>query len=1042
MTRLLFALLVLVPGLASAATYTVETTADFALFDTTLGDAIASANANPGLDTIVFALPTSAGGYDASTGTWTITLLSALPDIDDPVVIDGTSQAGTAPVRVFIDAAGAAEELALVDGSDGSTLTGLGLLDAAGAGLAIAGSSGHTITGCWIGLGPDGVTAIPNGGAGIHVTSGGGAAIGQAAGARNVISGNDGHGVHLDGPALAATSILHSRIGTDAAGTGPVGNGGDGVRITNGSGHTVGSTSAPNTIAFNAGAGVGITATGTSSGNLLVGNELVDNGGLGIDLGADGVTANDAGDSDGGANGTPNFPWIDQAGIQNGSLVILGWTRPGTTVSVWDGADDASGFGEGAWLVAADEGSVDDLDGASSAYSDATGGSDTTTRFRFVLPASGLLVGDTIALTATDAGSTSELGAATTLQDLDADGDGDGLPTGDEYVLGTDPTVADTDGDGLSDGTEVNGSNPTDPLVDDSDGDGLLDGAEDADMDGNLDASETDPNSADTDGDGLSDAVEVAGPTSPTDDDTDDDGLTDANETTTDPTLFDTDGDLLGDGLESGLAAPQGNDTGSAFVPDGDAGATTTSPTVADSDGGSVNVVGAGGSHEAGQGLGQRGDRSVQIRDGREPGQVGATTLLGRRGEHPLPPPMSVAAGDSALADHRHEVGGAGLGAHPQGALHRGALEHGQDHPGGSIRGRVDGRLGDLDHGRVVVADLGQARLRLAPSAVEHPQRGAPRVTTHPQQVVTGAGVEGDGLPHLFRQGRHLEAPHGEGRRRCSATQRPSTMRSTTSSSPRASRTEPSRSSRMPAARRWVPHTRRRCSLRETRSSAWRLASTMSTGLWRSCTGVVSKVAGAASGSLRSALRRASATASGSTSTPCTRSPSRAAAMASTPEPQPMSRAEPIDGDRARGSRRVRICRVVGCWPVPKPWPGSMIRAPGGASHGGAMTIVSVTWIGAKRARQAFSQSTSSTTCHWRSAATSASSASRAARSGSSNQARKSTRGGRGGGGPVSQGWRGGGASPGRKSSCTPAVPRRNNRCDRARTPLRGTPTS
>ena len=138
----------------------------------------------------------------------------------------------------------------------------------------------------------------------------------------------------------------------------------------------------------------------------------------------------------------------------------------------------------------------------------------------------------------------------------DEDPDGDGLTTGDEKDLGTDPLDPDTDADGLLDGAESErGTNPVDA---DSDGDGLTDGQEvangtdpldpddpgagnptpttegttstraalgsgDADRDGLTDENEaergTDPDNPDTDGDGLTDGQEVANGTDPLDPD-------------------------------------------------------------------------------------------------------------------------------------------------------------------------------------------------------------------------------------------------------------------------------------------------------------------------------------------------------------------------------------------------------------------------------------------------------------------------------------------------------------------------------------------
>ncbi len=129
----------------------------------------------------------------------------------------------------------------------------------------------------------------------------------------NVISGNTDVGVSIfDQHNL----LMGNHIGTDLSGSLPLGNGGSGVMVEGsvlGSDNVIGG-SAPgtgNTIAYNHLAGVTIYADplyGAPLRDRVVGNAIFANGGLGIDLNGDGVSTNDPGDADAGANGLQNAP--------------------------------------------------------------------------------------------------------------------------------------------------------------------------------------------------------------------------------------------------------------------------------------------------------------------------------------------------------------------------------------------------------------------------------------------------------------------------------------------------------------------------------------------------------------------------------------------------------------------------------------------------------------------------------------------------------------------------------------------------------------
>src|SRR5262249_21341419 len=142
-------------------------------------------------------------------------------------------------------------------------------------------------------------------------------------------------------------------LGTDATGTQPLGNTGAGVRVFSGTGNTVGGTApgAGNRIAFNTGAGV-LIAGNAGPGNAVLGNASFANGGSGIDLKNDGVTANDPLDADSGPNGLQNFPVLTAAVTGATGTTITGTLQstPDTAfrVELFAGdAADPSGFGEG-----------------------------------------------------------------------------------------------------------------------------------------------------------------------------------------------------------------------------------------------------------------------------------------------------------------------------------------------------------------------------------------------------------------------------------------------------------------------------------------------------------------------------------------------------------------------------------------------------------------------------------------------------------------------------------------------------------------------
>lgn len=226
-----------------------------------------------------------------------------------------------------------------------------------GIGMFGSGDINNKIVGNYIGMAADGVTALGNGDEGIYAQSGSGLVIGgSTAGAGNVITSNVKAGIYLFGETNAL--IQGNFIGTDATGLLARGNntsnnlGRGGILIDSMSNATIGGTTTAesNVIANNTGAG--ILVINSSPGNALLGNRIFGNSGIGIDLGNNGITANDYADADIGPNGLQNRPDLYAATGSGTALTVTGAlsSLASTMYRIEffaSSAGDASGSGEG-----------------------------------------------------------------------------------------------------------------------------------------------------------------------------------------------------------------------------------------------------------------------------------------------------------------------------------------------------------------------------------------------------------------------------------------------------------------------------------------------------------------------------------------------------------------------------------------------------------------------------------------------------------------------------------------------------------------------
>jgi hypothetical protein len=245
----------------------------------------------------------------AGSGVHTINLLSPLPTISRPVLLDGYTQPGASAntqevgddAVLTIELNGAAAGL----GASGLTISaantmvrGLVINRFGREGIMIGvGAAGTVIGGNFIGTDVAGTHALGNL-YGIHAVQGNTIIGGTTAGARNLISGNNSRGVLLDG--LADNTIIQGNfIGTDVTGTQAVGNHW-GVSIGRGFNSVIGGTtaSARNIISGNAfgidasyfDGAIGLRVVGNYIGTDVTGTRAVGNTLFGVDLSRRNVT--------------------------------------------------------------------------------------------------------------------------------------------------------------------------------------------------------------------------------------------------------------------------------------------------------------------------------------------------------------------------------------------------------------------------------------------------------------------------------------------------------------------------------------------------------------------------------------------------------------------------------------------------------------------------------------------------------------------------------------------------------------------------------
>jgi hypothetical protein len=213
------------------------------------------------------------------------------------------------------------------------------------------GATNNRVIGNFIGTDVAGQAPLGNLGDGFHLEGVSNNTIGlNVAGGGNVISSNDGDGIYMK--EAINNRVVGNIIGANLNRTAALGNGGNGLSLEDSQRNTIGgpSINSGNMIAHNGQSGAMII--GASVSNRVTKNIFFDNAWLGIDLGGDGVTPNDPDDLESGPNQLRNFPIITSVTTVTGGFTVSGFQPSlapvGMNVELCVASPNPSGFGEGA----------------------------------------------------------------------------------------------------------------------------------------------------------------------------------------------------------------------------------------------------------------------------------------------------------------------------------------------------------------------------------------------------------------------------------------------------------------------------------------------------------------------------------------------------------------------------------------------------------------------------------------------------------------------------------------------------------------------